>query len=97
MSLDKWLKPERKKEPEKPKPKLEKKVSDEKQKEPSELKEEILDESQPSSKNWQKYQLTCPKKTCKYQKTKLVGSNSQLKAKDKICPRCKEPLKIKKL
>jgi len=95
LSLDKWLRPAKKKKPE---IKEEKKPIDQKKIPQLERNKVSQDEKTVSSlKNWQKYKLFCPKKSCKYQKIKLVGKNSPLKEKDKICPRCKGELKIKEV
>ena len=83
MSLDKWMKPEKKKE----------QVEKEPKKKPSEKKEvskETLDKT-PLKIN--KYNLICSKKSCGYHKIIMKKSLSE---KDKSCPRCKSMMKIKK-
>jgi hypothetical protein len=91
--LDKWIKSEKeegdkkedkkKKKPLKKKPKLENKIQDnETKKTPDKLSKELT-----------KYILICPKKSCGYQKT---IRKKQLSDKDKICPRCKGTMKVKK-
>lgn len=82
MSLDKWIKPKKKKEEVKKKPQP-KASEDKTKKAPSPEKTPI---------NLTKYILICPKAKCKYQKTII---KKQLKERDKICPRCKSKMKIK--
>ncbi|MBN1803396.1 MAG: hypothetical protein JW891_17935 [Candidatus Lokiarchaeota archaeon] len=75
MSLDKWVKPDKKKQNRDKKGKPVKNVEQE-------------------PKNFKKYNLSCPKKSCNYQKTIM---KKQLNEKDKICPRCNSEMKIKRV
>ncbi len=84
MGLDKWLKPEKKEKVIKKKPPVKKKPTPEKSIEKP--------EPQPPSKKMTKFHLTCPKKSCKYQKIKV---KKELTERDKICPRCKGQMKVK--
>lgn len=87
MSLDKWLKPEKK--PAKKKPEKKKK------KEPPQKKAEIVESRvQEKPKTLTKYMLTCPKRGCNYQKVKVKKS---LTDRDKICPRCKGQMNVKQV
>jgi hypothetical protein len=86
MGLDKWLKPEDVKE-------------DSKKKEIPLEKTKKEKEDQVKSKNLEKkpfkfvkYTLSCQNKKCKYQK---IIVKKQLTEEDKICPRCKNEMKIK--
>lgn len=97
LSLDKWLKPEKKKDkPERDsdiKPKSEAKENLE-PKSTQKTKEESTKE-QIKSSTVQKFILSCPKKSCNFQKIKVLSTNRDLPEKDKICPKCKGELKIK--
>ena len=84
MSLDKWLKSEKKEKDVKKKPEVKKKPAPKKSLEKS--------KPQPQSKKMNKFILTCPKKSCKYQKIKV---KKDLTEKDKTCPRCKGQMKVK--
>ena len=81
MSLDKWLKPD-KKEEEKPQ-KQEMLEPTQKRKEPEIQKKPV---------KMTKFFLTCTKKNCKYQKIKV---KKELTKRDKICPKCKGQMKAK--
>ena len=83
MSLDKWIKPKNKKEEVKKKPQP--KASEDR------TKEATSPEKTPIKLT--KHILICPKAKCKYQKTII---KKQLTERDKICPRCKSKMKIKK-
>jgi hypothetical protein len=84
LSLDKWLKPGKKEEVKKKKPEV-------KQEEVPKKKVD-KEEPQPQSRKMTKFILTCPKKSCKYQKIKV---KKELTERDKICPRCKGQMKVK--
>jgi len=84
MGLDKWIKPE---EDEK-KPK--KKGGDTKQ-----TKDKFKPKRKENNhlpKNLIKHILVCSKTNCKYQKILI---KKELTNKDKICPKCRSPMKIK--
>lgn len=84
MGLDKWIKLEE--EGKKPK----KKGGEKKQaKDKFKPKEK---ESSDISKNLIKHILICSKTNCKYQKILI---KKELTNKDKICPKCRSPMKIK--
>ena len=91
--MDKWIKTEKeegkKKEEEKKKKPLKKKPQSES------ISQDIETTMTHDTllKTRTKYILVCPKKSCGYQKT-LV--KKQLIDKDKICPRCKGKMKVKK-
>ena len=92
MSLDKWLKPDKeKKETLKEKAEKSKKelVSNQK---PTEV--QISMEKSSLTKNLFKFTLTCSNTKCKYQKTIMKRF---LTDKDKLCPRCKDSMKVKKI
>ena len=78
MGLDKWLKPEKDKEEPKKKIKISKKESIKKKSQPaaSSKKKEPEKTSGARLKKITKFILTCPKKSCNYQKT-IMKSNSQ--------------------
>ena len=84
MSLDKWLKAEKKEKEVKKKPEVKKKSSSKKNLESP--------KPQPQSKKMMKFILTCPKKSCNYQKIKV---KKELTERDLICPRCKGQMKVK--
>lgn len=97
MSLDKWIKSDKKKKDNNNKSEVEKKNKSS-TKTKSRLKNSIEDSdslrsSEIGQKQLIKYHLICSKKSCAYQKT-LV--KKQLTNKDKTCPRCKGVMKIKK-
>ncbi len=102
MSLDKWIKSEEEKDEEgkaeaEKKSKTKKKKSSTKNKPKSKTllqESEALITPENAIKKFTKYTLVCPKKSCGYQKTIL---KKQLIEKDKICPRCKSEMKIKKI
>ena len=83
MSLDKWIKDKKKKE------EIKKKTQ------PKGLPENIKISTPPEKTplKFTKTLLICPKAKCKYQKT-IIKKN--LTEKDKICPKCKSTMKIKK-
>ncbi len=83
MSLDKWLKQEKKeKKPAKGEKELQKGIS-------SDLKSKELNEK--LSKKLVRFVFVCLNAKCKYQK--IIVKKSILD--DKICPRCKGQMKIK--
>ena len=93
MSLDKWIKPEKKK----PDKKNEDNSKNTPQKNSIKVKstsKKKETQSLPETKTRKitKFVLICPKKTCGYQKTLM---KKELSEKDKICPRCKGNMKIK--
>jgi len=75
-------------------PKIVEKIGQKEEK--SELKDEKIN-TKIQIARFQKFILICPKKSCKFQKTKMIRSDRKLEEKDKICPRCKGQLKIKKV
>ncbi|MFX1395297.1 MAG: hypothetical protein ACFFAH_17295 [Promethearchaeota archaeon] len=83
MSLDKWIKDKKKKEEIKKKTKP--KGLPEKNKFPTPPEKTPL--------KFSKTLLICPKAKCNYQKT---IKKKNLTERDKICPRCKSTMKIKK-
>ena len=84
MGLDKWIKPEDKKNK-----KIKKKDEGDQSKDhASKPKEEQKDKE---SLKLTKFDLTCPKAKCKYKKTIVKKT---LTEKDKICPRCKSEMKL---
>lgn len=97
MSLDKWIKSDKKKKDIENKSEVQiKNKSSTKTKSPSINSIEDADSlrsSEESEKKRIKYLLICSKKSCGYQK-RLV--KKQLTNKDKTCPRCKSAMKIKK-
>lgn len=97
MSLDKWIKSDKKKKDTDNKSEVQKKnKSSTKTKSRSKVSIEdtnSLRNSEIGEKKLIKYHLICSKKSCAYQKT-LV--KKQLTNKDKTCPRCKGVMKIKK-
>lgn len=83
MSLDKWIKDDKKAKKPPKKEKVEEKI------EVLESKEvKIIN----NSLSLTKFVLTCSDSKCKYKKTL---KKKTLKDKDKICPRCKKEMKIK--
>ena len=80
MGLDRWIKPDK-----------------EKKKEDTEkttvLKSSIIKTEEKTKTIFKKYFLICPKAKCKYQKTLM---KKKITLKDKLCPRCKTEMKIKK-
>ena len=83
MSLEKWIKPKKKKEEIKKKP----------QPKSSGEKKKISATPEKIPLKFTKTFLTCPKAKCKYQKT-IIKKN--LTERDKMCPRCISKMKIKK-
>ena len=106
MSLDKWLKSEKeekkeKKEPSKKEKKEEKptkkKLKDKTPKTTNKEKEsqkKVVSSAQ-RPQGIRKYVLTCPKKSCKYQKIKVIGGTKQLTVRDKTCPKCGADLRVR--
>ncbi|MFX1256491.1 MAG: hypothetical protein ACFFAN_01425 [Promethearchaeota archaeon] len=92
MSLDKWIKTPKKKEEAKRKPEINKKESVNKIIHPEGSKDEI--ETIKPSKKMTRYLLMCLKRNCAYQKRLM---KKQIAEKDKICPRCKGKMSVKKL
>lgn len=85
MSLERWLKPDKKtKKTEVKKDKIIEKESNTQSK-------KVLTEKLTISK-FNKYVLVCTKAKCKYQKTIMKKSLSE---KDKICPKCKSKMKVR--
>ena len=83
MSLDKWIKTEKKPKKEKKEPKKKETIEERENKETLET----------NALKIKKYELICSKKSCGYQKKIMKKSLSE---KDKTCPRCKSIMKIKK-
>ncbi len=98
MSLDKWIKSDKKKKDTDNKSEVQKQnKGSTKTKSRSKVSIEDTDSlrsSEESEKKHIKYLLICSKKSCGYQKTLL---KRQLNNKDKTCPRCKGVMKIKKI
>ena len=85
LSLDKWITPDKKKKKEDPdKPSNIKKLS---------VKIKTIKSEEKPKTEFKKYFLICPKAKCKYQKTLM---KKKITLKDKLCPRCKTEMKIKK-
>ena len=88
ISLDKWIKTEKKKKNEtknnkgKPKIKASKDTID---------KKEELDKI---SEKFEKFELICKNAKCKYKK---ILKKKRISEKDLICPRCKNEMKVKKI
>ena len=88
ISLDKWIKTEKKKKSEaknnigKPKIKLSNDVVD---------KNEELDRI---SEKFEKFELICKNVKCKYKK---ILKKKRISERDIICPRCKNEMKVKKI
>jgi len=97
LSLDKWIKSDKKKEDNDNKSEVERKnKSSTKTKSQSKVSIEETDSlrnSEESENKRIKYLLICSKKSCGYQK-RLV--KKKLTNKDKTCPRCNGVMKIKK-
>ena len=97
MSLDKWIKSDKKKKDTDNKSEVQKKNNNStKTKAPSKVNIEdtkSVRSSEIAKKTPIKYHLVCSKKSCGYQKTLM---KKQLNNKDKTCPRCKGVMKIKK-
>ncbi|MFW9770564.1 MAG: hypothetical protein ACFFFB_01970 [Candidatus Heimdallarchaeota archaeon] len=92
MSLEKWLKPEKKDERSEAKQfKTEQKKGKNNFNSGAEPKGNLELVDSPII-SLSKFKLECPKSTCKYKKT-IIKKN--LIDKDKICPRCKSIMKIK--
>jgi len=97
VSLDKWIKSDKKKKDIDNKSEVERKNKSS-SKTKTQLKVSIeetdsLRNSEESENKRIKYLLICSKKSCGYQK-RLV--KKQLTHKDKTCPRCNSVMKIKK-
>lgn len=91
MSLDKWIKPEKKIG--KKKPPIKKKQEQEPK--PSEEHEQTLEEEEipkSSSSKIPRYILKCTNMSCKFEK---ILSKKVLNEKDKICQRCKSEMTVK--
>lgn len=88
ISLDKWIKTEKKKQNEvknnkgKPKIKTNKDIID---------KKEELDRN---SEKFEKFELICKNAKCKYKK---ILKKKRISERDIICPRCKNEMKVKKI
>lgn len=88
ISLDKWIKTEKKKKNEvknnkgKPKIKINKDNID---------KNEELDRI---SEKFEKFELICKNAKCKYKK---ILKKKRISERDIICPRCKNEMKVKKI
>lgn len=89
ISLDKWIKTEKKSK------------KDVKNKKSTSKKEEInLDERQDQKEDlnlitskFEKFELTCTNSKCKYKK---ILKKKRISEQDIICPRCKNEMKVKK-
>lgn len=88
ISLDKWIKTEKKKKSEvknnigKTKIKPSKEIID---------KKEELDKI---SEKFEKFELICKNAKCKYKK---ILKKKRISERDIICPRCKNEMKVKKI
>ena len=85
MGLDKWIKPEETKT----KTIKKKDEGDPKKKSDTKPKDKQIDKV---VSKLTKFDLTCPNAKCKYKKTIVKKA---LTEKDKICPRCKNEMKLK--
>ena len=83
MGLDKWIKPEGTVK------KTEKKEEARSTKKPK--TQPIKKKSEKESTNLTKFVLICSKPKCKYKKTIM---KKELSEKDRICPRCKNEMKV---
>ena len=83
MGLDKWIKPEGTVK------KSEKKEDVRSTKKPK--TQPIKKKSEIESTNLTKFVLICSKPKCKYKKTIM---KKELSEKDRICPRCKNEMKV---
>lgn len=94
MSLDKWLKPEKKENGAKKETGkgTKKPVKKESQSHQSSEEEKVIMPSEKISRELPKYSLTCSK--CKYKK---IIVKKQLSDKDKLCPKCKKDMIIKSI
>ncbi len=90
MSLDKWIKSEKKEDL--AKKKAEEEIKKPIKKESRSTKTKTIKTSEKKSINLIKYSLACSK--CKYKRTIV---KKQLSDKDKMCPKCKREMKIKKI
>ena len=94
--MDKWIKSEEEEDEAERKSETKKKKTSTKTKPKSKIflqESDALTSSDKTIKKFSKYVLICPKKSCGYQKTLM---KKQLNDKDKICPRCKSVMKIRK-
>ncbi len=85
MGLDKWIKPEETKS------KSIKKKDDKEPRKTSDIKQKGKESKNELSKIT-KFILSCSNTKCKYKKTIV---KKVLMEKDKICPRCKNEMKVK--
>jgi len=83
LGLDKWIKPEGTVK------KTEKKEEARSTKKPK--TQPIKKKSEKESTNLTKFVLICSKPKCKYKKTIM---KKELSEKDRICPRCKNEMKV---
>lgn len=98
MSLDKWIKSDKKKKDTQKESKVQKEEEGS-TKTKSQSKVRIKDtdsllSSKESEKKHKKYLLVCSKKSCGYQK-RIV--KKQLTDRDKTCPRCNGAMKFKEI
>ena len=93
MSLDKWIKTEKKKDPPKS-PRKEIKKEDLKIDLDLPKDDELNQQKPQESVKITKFLLTCTKKNCNYQRT-LV--KKKLSEKDQICRKCKSKMKVKEI
>ena len=84
MGLDKWIKPEESAK------KPEKKEDARSTRKPKTQPIERKDEKEPTKLT--KFVLICSKPKCKYKK---IIMKKELSEKDRICPRCKNEMKVK--
>jgi len=89
ISLDKWIKTEKKSKKD-----VKNKIST------SNQEEKTLEQHQKQKGNinlaapmFEKFELTCSNSKCKYKK---ILKKKRISERDKICPRCKNEMKIKK-
>ncbi|MFX1326494.1 MAG: hypothetical protein ACFE8N_16200 [Promethearchaeota archaeon] len=87
MGLDKWLKSEETSKKE------QKEIQLTKQEEIRKKKLEVKKDTEKISTKLMKQVLVCPSAKCKYQKTIMKKELTKI---DRICPRCKKEMKVKK-
>jgi hypothetical protein len=87
LSLDKWLKPDKKTPKKNPEEEKKKEITG---------KKSIPDKpkTEKTSIVLIKFKLTCPNKRCNYSKIKV---KKQLSERDKICPKCKGQMNVKQV
>jgi hypothetical protein len=89
ISLDKWIKTEKKKKKQVKNNEIVK-VTDDASKEKKDKKDESIE----ISDKFEKFELICKNVKCKYKK---ILKKKRISEKDLICPRCKNEMKVKKI